>query len=162
MATATRYAGASIDLEALDALVVRTAMELYCAGSHSRTVSERARESVLSGDVLSALRWAEHEKGGSGAVLEDKRLLFKLKKQHFLELALAADGTEDLELALRYCREDLAPLALEAYPEAYDEFKSAMFAACREIKKRNNQITEDIGHSATILLLGRLARAIET
>ena len=128
MASATRNAGASIDLEALDALVVRTARELYCAGSHSRVVSERARESVLSGDVLSALRWAEHEKGGSGAVLEDKRLLFKLKKQHFLELALAADGTEDLELALRYCREDLAPLALEAYPEAYDEFKSAMFA----------------------------------
>ena len=29
---------------------------------------------------------------------------------------------------MRYCREDLAPLALEAYPEAYDEFKSAMFA----------------------------------
>ena len=128
MASATRNAGASIDLEALDALVLRTARELYCAGSHSRVVSERARESVLSGDVLSALRWAEHEKGGSGAVLEDKRLLFKLKKQHFLELALAADGTEDLELALRYCREDLAPLALEAYPEAYDEFKSAMFA----------------------------------
>jgi hypothetical protein len=93
-----------------------------------RIACERARAEVLRGNIQEAIAVAKTKYGGDGAALEDARLLFKLYKQHFLELSRGAKTTKDTQRALEWCRENLAPAALVAYPEAYDEFKSAMLS----------------------------------
>ncbi|KAG2436677.1 hypothetical protein HXX76_006205 [Chlamydomonas incerta] len=55
------------------------------------------------------------------AALEtDVRLVFRARKQKFVELLRRGGGAE---AALACARSELAPLALDAYPEAYSEFK---------------------------------------
>eukprot|EP00878_Enallax_costatus_P040168 GHUV01046173.1.p1 GENE.GHUV01046173.1~~GHUV01046173.1.p1 ORF type:complete len:214 (+),score=56.36 GHUV01046173.1:244-885(+) len=58
-------------------------------------------------------------------ILQDQRLTFRLKRQQFIELLRKATTAGDAE-ALACAREELAPLALDAYPEAYLDFKKAL------------------------------------
>jgi len=65
------------------------------------------------------------------AALADHRLLFHLHKQRFVELVRR--GTEaDRKAALDCLRTALAPCALDAYPEAYEEFKHIMLVLIYE------------------------------
>ena len=73
---------------------------------------------MLAGDPEKALR---HLSSGCASVnvLEDSRLLFSLQKQRIVELIKAGGAAEQ---ALRLYQE-LGATALEAYPEAFQEFK---------------------------------------
>uniref|UniRef100_A0A0D9XJ75 CTLH domain-containing protein n=2 Tax=Leersia perrieri TaxID=77586 RepID=A0A0D9XJ75_9ORYZ len=85
----------------------------------SRILIRRARRALEEGDVDAALALLRAHAPGA---LLDHRLLFHLHKQRFVELVRR--GTEaDREAALDCLRTALAPCALDAYPEAYEEFK---------------------------------------
>ncbi|GMH45789.1 hypothetical protein BSKO_13752 [Bryopsis sp. KO-2023] len=58
-------------------------------------------------------------------VLTDTRLEFHLKRQVFIEL-LRAGGSSGDQAALDWVRKQLAPLALDAYADAYNEFKKTL------------------------------------
>ncbi|MEW5302489.1 MAG: hypothetical protein WDW36_005270 [Sanguina aurantia] len=80
------------------------------------------RKSIEDGNVSAALHSLRKL---CPAAVEDPRLLFRLKKQLFVE-ALREDGDQSVRKALACAREELAPLALDAYPEAYVEFKQLL------------------------------------
>ncbi|XP_042385294.1 uncharacterized protein LOC121976936 isoform X1 [Zingiber officinale] len=61
------------------------------------------------------------------ALLDDRRILFWLQKQKFIEL-LRSGTARDRDSAIQCLRVDLAPRALDAYPEAYEEFKHLLLA----------------------------------
>ncbi|CAL4924708.1 unnamed protein product [Urochloa decumbens] len=85
----------------------------------SRLLIHRARRALEAGDVDAALALL---RAHAPAALADHRLLFHLHKQRFVELVRR--GTEaDRDAALDCLRTALAPCALDAYPEAYEEFK---------------------------------------
>ncbi|RCV42863.1 hypothetical protein SETIT_9G249500v2 [Setaria italica] len=88
----------------------------------SRLLILRARRALEAGDVDAALALLRVH---APAALADHRLLFHLHKQRFVELVRR--GTEaDRDAALDCLRTALAPCALDAYPEAYEEFKHIM------------------------------------
>ena len=124
-----------------------------------RIACENARSQVLVGNIQGAIELARGRFGGNGKVLEDKRILFKLYKQQFVELAQSAATTDDTQHALNWCRENLAPVALEAYPEAYDEFKHAMLSvvSCYGLNKEDS-ISSLSNRKA---LAGALSRAMK-
>ena len=103
--------GEDVSLDVLDGLVIEAARELYGEdpADSARVACELARSHVLAGDIPAALEVARRETPG---VLDDKRLLFKLYLVNFEQLARV-----DYNRALVWCREHLAPLAMEAYPE---------------------------------------------
>ncbi|KAJ9528760.1 hypothetical protein QJQ45_020661 [Haematococcus lacustris] len=68
-------------------------------------------------------------------LLEDGRLVFMLHRQQFVELAQQGDNSRALECA----RQRLAPLALDAYPEAYSEFKRALLLLIYDTDARKSQ-----------------------
>ncbi|MEW5310568.1 MAG: hypothetical protein WDW38_002354 [Sanguina aurantia] len=97
------------------------------------------RKSIEDGNVSAALHSLRKL---CPAAVEDPRLLFRLKKQLFVE-ALREDGgsvcsqgsclmslnmtpLSPAHTAAACAREELAPLALDAYPEAYVEFKQLL------------------------------------
>ncbi|GFR40390.1 hypothetical protein Agub_g948 [Astrephomene gubernaculifera] len=75
------------------------------------------RQLFLDGDVDAGLAVMREI---CPTALEDVRLMFRAKKQKFIELLRSGGGPE---AALACARSELAPLALDAYPEAYGEFK---------------------------------------
>ncbi|KAF8065521.1 STY13 [Scenedesmus sp. PABB004] len=81
-----------------------------------------AREAVRRGDVAAATAVAARF---CSAALQDQRLAFRLKRQQFIELLRRADAAGDAA-ALACARQELAPLALDAYPEAYCDFKRVL------------------------------------
>nr|CAB3494764.1 unnamed protein product [Digitaria exilis] len=88
----------------------------------SRLLILRARRALEAGDVDGALALL---RAHAPAALADHRLLFHVHKQRFVELVRR--GTEaDKAAALHCLRTALAPCALDAYPEAYEEFKHIM------------------------------------
>ncbi|EEF38751.1 conserved hypothetical protein [Ricinus communis] len=91
---------------------------------HSRLIIRQIRRFLESGDIDTTI-----ELLGSHApfILDDHRLLFRLQKQKFIELL--RKGTEqDRDSAIECIRTALAPCALDAYPEAYEEFKHVLLA----------------------------------
>ncbi|KAK3153593.1 hypothetical protein QOZ80_2BG0177970 [Eleusine coracana subsp. coracana] len=92
------------------------------ASYRSRQLIRHSRRALEAGDVDAALALL---RAHAPAALRDHRLLFHLHKQRFVELVRR--GTEaDREAALDCLRTALAPYALDAYPEAYEEFKHIM------------------------------------
>jgi hypothetical protein len=71
-------------------------------------------------------------------ILQDQRLSFKLKRQQFIEL-LRQSTTAGDAAALACAREELAPLALDAYPEAYLDFKRAMLMLVQPQQQQQQQ-----------------------
>ncbi|XP_047948515.1 uncharacterized protein LOC125194376 isoform X1 [Salvia hispanica] len=82
------------------------------------------RRSVESGDIDSAI---DLLRSYAPTVLDDHRLLFRMQKQKFIEL-LRKGTSGDRDSAIDCARKSLAPCALDAYPEAYEEFKHALLA----------------------------------
>ncbi|KAL1564132.1 hypothetical protein AAHA92_06524 [Salvia divinorum] len=127
-----------VNWEALDALVIDFAKSerliddspppsLSSISSSSyrwRLLIFQIRRSVESGDIDSAI---DLLRSYAPAVLDDHRLLFRMQKQKFIEL-LRKGTSGDRDSAIDCARKSLAPCALDAYPEAYEEFKHALLA----------------------------------
>ncbi|KAK2967557.1 hypothetical protein RJ640_030428, partial [Escallonia rubra] len=90
----------------------------------SRLLIRQIRRSLELGDVDSA---TDLLRAHAPSVLDDHRLLFRLQKQKFIEL-LRRGTAEDRDSAIDCLRTALAPCALDAYPEAYEEFKHVLLA----------------------------------
>ncbi|XP_004288051.1 PREDICTED: uncharacterized protein LOC101299124 [Fragaria vesca subsp. vesca] len=91
---------------------------------HSRRIIRRIRRSLEAGDIDAAV---DLLRSHAPFVLDDHRLLFRLQKQRFIEL-LRRGSPEARESAISCLRTALAPCALDAYPEAYEEFKHVLLA----------------------------------
>ncbi|PKA57093.1 hypothetical protein AXF42_Ash002397 [Apostasia shenzhenica] len=90
----------------------------------SRLLILQIRRNIEAGKVDAAIDILQ---GHAPVALEDHRILFRLQKQKFIELLRR--GTEkDRDCAIQCLRRALAPCALDAYPEAYEEFKHALLA----------------------------------
>ncbi|XP_051127068.1 uncharacterized protein LOC127248655 [Andrographis paniculata] len=127
-----------VNWEALDALVVDFAKSERLIGDASppsspppsassykwRLLICQIRRCLESGDVDSAIDLLREY---APSVLDDHRLLFRLQKQKFIEL-LRKGTNEDRDSAIKCARASLAPCALDAYPEAYEEFKHILLA----------------------------------
>ncbi|XVF61139.1 hypothetical protein PTKIN_Ptkin08bG0105500 [Pterospermum kingtungense] len=127
-----------VNWEALDALIIDFAKSenliedssppsspsLSCSSYHSRLIIRQIRHLLEAGKFDPAI---DLLRSHASFVLEDPRLLFRLQKQKFIEL-LRKGATEDRGSAIDYLRKSLAPCALNAYPEAYEEFKHVLLA----------------------------------
>ncbi|GLU13580.1 hypothetical protein SLE2022_302070 [Rubroshorea leprosula] len=123
---------APVNWEALDALIIDFAksenlIEDSCSSSpslssssyHYRLIIRQIRRSLEAGNVDAAI---DLFRTHAPFILDDHRLLFRLQKQKFIEL-LRRGTAEDRESAIDCLRTSLAPCALDAYPEADEEFK---------------------------------------
>lgn len=121
--------------EALDALVIEFAKSdnlieeslsspSSSSSYKSRLLIRQIRRLLESGNVDSAIDLLRLH---APFVLDDHRLLFRLQKQRFIEL-LRRGTVEDRDSAINCLRRALAPCALDAYPEAYEEFKHVLLA----------------------------------
>nr|DAD22334.1 TPA_asm: hypothetical protein HUJ06_023797 [Nelumbo nucifera] len=90
----------------------------------SRLLIRQIRRSLEIGDVDAAINLLRIH---APFVLHDHRLLFRLQKQKFIEL-LRRGTAKDRDSAIECLRKELAPCALDAYPEAYEEFKHVLLA----------------------------------
>ncbi|GAB4846998.1 hypothetical protein Ancab_026010 [Ancistrocladus abbreviatus] len=106
---------------------------------HSRLLIRQIRRSLESGDIDSALDLLRLH---APPILEDHRLLFRLQKQKFIEL-LRSGTAENRDLAIRCLRTALAPCALDAYPEAYEEFKHILLALIYDKDDKNSPVTDE-------------------
>ncbi|XVE87146.1 hypothetical protein DITRI_Ditri18aG0093000 [Diplodiscus trichospermus] len=97
---------------------------LSSSSYRSRLIILQIRRSLEAGNIDAAVDLLRAQ---APFVLEDQRLLFRLQKQKFIEL-LRKGTTEDRGFAIDYLRKSLAPCALNAYPEAYEEFKHVLLA----------------------------------
>lgn len=127
-----------VNWEALDALVIDFAKSERLIDNSSppsspppsassykwRLLICQIRRCLEAGDIDSALDLLQEY---APSVLDDHRLLFRLQKQKFIEL-LRKGTNEDRESAINCARTSLAPSALDAYPEAYEEFKHILLA----------------------------------
>ncbi|EPS68912.1 hypothetical protein M569_05856, partial [Genlisea aurea] len=129
-----------VNWEALDALVIDFAKSerlfadssppsspLTSSASSSyrwRRLICQIRRSLEFGDIDAAI---DLLRVNAPVLLDDRRLLFCLQKQKFIEL-LRKGTDEDRDSAIRCARKSLAPCALDAYPEAYEEFKHVLLA----------------------------------
>lgn len=88
----------------------------------SRILIRQIRRLVEIGDIDASIDLLRLH---APAVLDERRLLFRLQKQKFIEL-LRKGTASDRDSAIVCLRTTLAPCALDAYPEAYEEFKHVL------------------------------------
>ncbi|PWA52799.1 CTLH LisH motif-containing protein [Artemisia annua] len=127
-----------VNWEALDSLVIEfaksenlieddTSSPTSSPSSSSyqyRLLILQIRRLLQSGCIDDVIHLLRHH---APSVLDDHRLLFRLQKQKFIEL-LRKGSEEDRNAAIDCLRTALAPSALDAYPEAYEEFKHVLLA----------------------------------
>ncbi|CAL0312801.1 unnamed protein product [Lupinus luteus] len=89
-----------------------------------RLLIRQIRRSLESGSIDAAVDLLHFH---APSILNDHRILFRLHKQKFIEL-LRKGTVEDRDSAVDCLRTALAPCALDAYPEAYEEFKHVLLA----------------------------------
>ncbi|BDA44366.1 hypothetical protein COCOBI_05-5500 [Coccomyxa sp. Obi] len=87
-----------------------------------RALCESVRQHCEAGNLEDTIGLAQSV---SATVFQDLRLLFRVQKQEFVE-HLRSNSEEGRKKALECMRKKLAPLALNAYPEAYAEFRRAL------------------------------------
>ncbi|KAD6795890.1 hypothetical protein R6Q59_021765 [Mikania micrantha] len=142
--TSTSPSPSPVNWEALDALVIEFAKSenlieesspptspsssspSSCSSSsyQYRLLILQIRRLLQFGDIDSAIDLLRLH---APSILDDHRLLFRLQKQKFIEL-LRKGTEEDRNSAIDCLRNALAPCALDAYPEAYEEFKHVLLA----------------------------------
>uniref|UniRef100_A0A0E0IRJ8 CTLH domain-containing protein n=2 Tax=Oryza nivara TaxID=4536 RepID=A0A0E0IRJ8_ORYNI len=119
----------------------------------SRLLIRRARTALEEGDVDAALALL---RAHAPAALLDHRLLFHLHKQRFVELVRR--GTEaDREAALDCLRTALAPCALDAYPEAYEEFKHILLVLIYDKDDQSSPVANEWSIKKRFELAGLLS-----
>jgi hypothetical protein len=142
-----------VNLGALDALVLDyVESELLVENSDATTISSASsnvnvrmvihliRTLMQSGHIMEAFKLMQEH---APVVLEDQRLLFQLHKQNFIELVRNSDKDCFAE-ALEYARTHLCPCALNAYPEAYEEFKGVLLALMYDKDDTTSPVSEEV------------------
>ncbi|XP_041004010.1 uncharacterized protein LOC121249350 isoform X4 [Juglans microcarpa x Juglans regia] len=97
---------------------------LSSSSYHSRLTIWKIRRSLEAGDIDAGM---DLLRSHAPSILDDRRLLFRLQKQKFIE-HLRKGTSEGRDSAIACLRTALAPCALDAYPEAYEEFKHVLLA----------------------------------
>lgn len=110
---------------------------LSSSSYHSRLIIRQIRRSLEAGDIDCAIDLLRLH---APFILDDHRLLFRLQKQKFIEL-LRKGTPEDRDLAIQCLRTALAPCALDAYPEAYEEFKHVLLAFIYDKDNQTSPVT---------------------
>ncbi|CAN0883845.1 Protein GID8 homolog, partial [Linum grandiflorum] len=106
---------------------------------HSRLIIRQIRLCLESGNIDSGIHLL---RAHAPSILDNHRLLFRLQKQKFIELLRG--GTEEAREAALYCiRTALAPCALDAYPEAYEEFKHVLLALIYDINDQTSPVANE-------------------
>ncbi|WOL01120.1 hypothetical protein Cni_G09834 [Canna indica] len=119
----------------------------------SRLLIRQIRRSVEAGDVDAAIHQLRLH---VPALLDDRRIVFWLQKQKFIELLRR--GTErDRDLAIECLRVALAPRALDAYPEAYEEFKHLLLALVFDKDDQSSPVAHEWSERKRLDLAGLLS-----
>ncbi|CAL1408691.1 unnamed protein product [Linum trigynum] len=106
---------------------------------HSRLIIRQIRRCLAAGDIDAGI---ELLRAHAPSVLDDHRVLFRLQKQKFIELL--RKGTEEgRDAAIACIRTALAPCALDAYPEAYEEFKHVLLAFIYDIHDKSSPVANE-------------------
>ncbi|KAK3157455.1 hypothetical protein QOZ80_2AG0122620 [Eleusine coracana subsp. coracana] len=128
------------------------------ASYRSRQLIRHSRRALEAGDVDAALALL---RAHAPAALRDHRLLFHLHKQRFVELVRR--GTEaDREAALDCLRTALAPYALDAYPEAYEEFKHIMLVLIYDKDDQSSPVVNEWSVKRRFELAGFLSSMLRS
>ncbi|PHU27360.1 hypothetical protein BC332_05692 [Capsicum chinense] len=122
----------------------------------SRLLIRQIRRSVECGEIDAAIDLLRVH---APSVLDDHRLLFCLQKQRFIEL-LRKGTAEDRESAIKCLRESLAPCALDAYPEAYEEFKHILLALVYGEEDKNSPVASEWSPRRRIDIAGLLSSVL--
>ncbi|XP_075090602.1 uncharacterized protein LOC107764759 isoform X2 [Nicotiana tabacum] len=122
----------------------------------SRLLIRQIRRSVECGDIDAAIDLLRVH---ARFLLDDHRLLFCLQKQRFIEL-LRKRTAEDRESAINCLRESLAPCALDAYPEAYEEFKHILLALVYDEDDKNSPVANEWSPKRRIDITGLLSSVL--
>ncbi|KAJ0981526.1 hypothetical protein J5N97_009781 [Dioscorea zingiberensis] len=90
------------------------------------------------------------------AILDDHRILFRLQKQRFIEL-LRKGTAKDHDSAMECLRVVLAPCALDAYPEAYEEFKHVLLTLIYDKEDKSSPVANEWSERRRFDLAGSLS-----
>ncbi|CAI0429925.1 unnamed protein product [Linum tenue] len=105
----------------------------------SRLIIRQIRRCLAAGDIDAGI---DLLRAHAPSVLDDHRVLFRLQKQKFIELL--RKGTEEgRDAAIDCIRTALAPCALDAYPEAYEEFKHVLLAFIYDINDQSSPVANE-------------------
>ncbi|KAJ6736653.1 RAN-BINDING PROTEIN IN THE MICROTUBULE-ORGANISING CENTRE PROTEIN [Salix viminalis] len=110
----------------------------FSSSYQSRFIIRQIRRFLESGDIDSTLHLLRSH---APFILDDRRLLFRLQKQKFMEL-LRRGTDEARDSAIECIRTALAPCALDAYPEAYEEFKHILLAFIYDKDDQNSPVAK--------------------
>lgn len=118
-----------------------------------RLLIRQIRRSIEAGDVDGAIYLLREH---APVVLDDHRILFRLQKQKFIELLRR--GTEkDRDAAIQCLRLAFAPCALDAYPEAYEEFKHVLLALIFDKEDQSSPVANEWSERRRFDLAGLLS-----
>ncbi|KAL2631744.1 hypothetical protein R1flu_016430 [Riccia fluitans] len=128
----------------LDALVLNYAEEEQLLDSENyegadRRLIELIRGLIETGRIAEAVDVINQS---APTLLEDPHLLFRLEKQRFLEL-LRGGRPDQQQQAIICSRTTLGPCALNAYPEAYEEFKRVLLALMFDKDDPNSPVADE-------------------
>ncbi|WCJ31104.1 hypothetical protein M5689_012618 [Euphorbia peplus] len=123
---------------------------------HSRLIIRQIRRCLEGGDVDSAVDLLRIH---APFMLDDHRILFRLHKQNFIELL--RKGTEEgRDSAINCIRTALAPCALDAYPEAYEEFKHVLLAFIYDKNDQNSPVANEWSEKRRFDIAGMMSSVL--
>ncbi|XXG70804.1 hypothetical protein AAC387_Pa07g0204 [Persea americana] len=141
-----------VNWEALDSLVIDFAKSenLFedSSSSSSSPSSSSYKSRILIRQIRRLIEIGQIDAGidllrlHAPPILEDRRLLFRLQKQKFVEL-LRKGTASDRDSAMECLRTALAPCALDAYPEAYEEFKHILLTFIFDKEDLNSPVADE-------------------
>ncbi|CAM8882434.1 unnamed protein product [Rhodiola kirilowii] len=157
----------TVNWEALDALVIDFAKSENLihdfdsddgasspsSSYQSRLVISQIRRFIEIGDIDAAMNLIRLH---TPFILNDHRILFRLHKQKFIEL-LRRGTEEDRESAIDCLRTSLAPCALDAYPEAYEEFKHILLALIYDKDDHSSPVASEWSERMRLDIAGLLS-----
>ncbi|KAL8124869.1 hypothetical protein AgCh_012508 [Apium graveolens] len=122
----------------------------------SRLLIRQIRRLIVLGDIDSAIDLLRLH---APFILDDHRLLFLLHKQKFIEL-LRKGTSEDQASAMACLRTGLAPCALDAYPEAYEEFKHVLLAFIYDKNDKTSPVADEWSEKKRIDIAGLMSSVL--
>ncbi|CAK8562394.1 unnamed protein product [Lathyrus sativus] len=120
---------------------------------HSRLIIRQIRRFLETGAIDAAVDLLRLH---APSILNDHRILFRLHKQKFVEL-LRKGTSEDRDSAIDCLRTALAPCALDAYPEAYEEFKHVLLAFIYDKEDKTSPVANEWSERRRLDLAGFLS-----
>ncbi|KAL6553142.1 hypothetical protein OROGR_006984 [Orobanche gracilis] len=158
----------TVNWKALDALVVDFAKAERLIDDSSPTPSSstfkwrllisQIRRALESGDIDSSI---DLLRANAPTLLDDHRLLLRLQKQNLLSY-LRKGTDEDRDSAIKCVRTSLAQCALDAYPEAYEEFKHVFLALIYGKDDQTSPVVNEWAESRRFEIAGLLASVLRS